>query len=121
MPSCRTSLAAGLRPCVAAAAVDVVGVACRMFIGQPSDAALQLVEVTRQSLQAAIDVCGPGVPFRAIGSAISSMADKAGKTQQRKLPAAAGTSILWEIHSQCRADLLAGSYALSQRRQATAP
>lgn len=49
-----------------------------MQSGQVSDAALELVEVTHSSLQAAIDVCGPGVPLRAIGEAISKVADGAG-------------------------------------------
>lgn len=47
-------------------------------IGRVSEAAAELVEVTRQALAAAIDVCGPGVPFSAIGSAISDVADRAG-------------------------------------------
>eukprot|EP00879_Flechtneria_rotunda_P019757 GHRR01020761.1.p1 GENE.GHRR01020761.1~~GHRR01020761.1.p1 ORF type:complete len:358 (+),score=103.92 GHRR01020761.1:387-1460(+) len=48
------------------------------LVGQPSAAALQLVEVTRQSLKAAIELCGPGVPFWAIGRIISNMAHAAG-------------------------------------------
>lgn len=38
--------------------------------------------MTQQCLQAAIDVCGPGVPFRAIGEAISSVADAAGEAPE---------------------------------------
>jgi methionine aminopeptidase len=67
-----------------AAAVEGVGCGLLRVAGHPSDAALELVEVTRQSLQAAIDVCGPGVPVRAIGSAISDVADKAGTIHQHK-------------------------------------
>jgi methionine aminopeptidase len=46
--------------------------------GQPSPAAVELVAVTQQALDAAIQLCGPDVPFRAIGHAIHSIADAAG-------------------------------------------
>lgn len=46
--------------------------------GQPTAAAQELVAVTHASLQAAIDVCGPGAPFKAIGDAICRVADAAG-------------------------------------------
>lgn len=52
--------------------------------GRVSDVAQELVAVTQQCLQAAIDVCGPGVPFRAIGEAISCVADAAGEMSGSK-------------------------------------
>jgi hypothetical protein len=51
--------------------------------GEVSTAAQDLVCVTRESLAAAIAVCGPGVPFRDIGAAISSVADRAGEDTSR--------------------------------------
>lgn len=55
-----------------------------VYTGRVSDVAQELVAVTQQCLQAAIDVCGPGVPFRAIGEAISSVADAAGEVPGSK-------------------------------------
>ncbi|KAF6259256.1 peptidase M24, structural domain-containing protein [Scenedesmus sp. NREL 46B-D3] len=37
------------------------------FVGQPSAAAAELVDVTQQALDAAIQLCGPDVPFKAMG------------------------------------------------------
>jgi methionyl aminopeptidase len=45
-----------------------------------SDAARELVQVTRTCLDAAIDVCGPGVPFSEIGRTIEGIAGGAGMT-----------------------------------------
>lgn len=38
------------------------------------------MEATRAALDAAIAVCGPGVPFRAVGAAISAVARREGLT-----------------------------------------
>ncbi|WIA28869.1 hypothetical protein OEZ86_011394 [Tetradesmus obliquus] len=54
------------------------------FVGQPSAAAVELVAVTQQALDAAIQLCGPDVPFRAIGHAIHSIADAAGMSVIRE-------------------------------------
>lgn len=46
--------------------------------GQPAPHTAELVEVTRESLDAAIRVCGPGVPFSHIGATIQALADRHG-------------------------------------------
>jgi methionine aminopeptidase len=38
--------------------------------GEPRPHAVELVEATREALAAAVAVCGPGVPFRAVGDVI---------------------------------------------------
>ncbi|KAF8072774.1 MAP1D [Scenedesmus sp. PABB004] len=48
------------------------------YVGEPAPAVAELVEATRAALDAGIAVCGPGVPFRAIGHAIHRVADAAG-------------------------------------------
>lgn len=48
------------------------------FVGEVSREAQRLCEITKQCLEAGIEVCGPGVPFRAIGGAIQEIADAAG-------------------------------------------
>lgn len=52
---------------------------CRTFYcGNVSDEAKQLVEVTKEALDAAIAICGPGVPYHLIGEKIQSKADQFG-------------------------------------------
>lgn len=46
------------------------------LVGAVDPAARRLVEVTRQALDEAIKVCGPGVPLKAIGATIQGIADK---------------------------------------------
>jgi methionyl aminopeptidase len=46
---------------------------------------VELVEVTRTALQAAIGICGPGVPFAQIGHVIQQLADRAGMSIVREL------------------------------------
>lgn len=41
-----------------------------------SEKARKLVEVTKDSLDAAIRVCGPGVEFKKVGDIIQGIADK---------------------------------------------
>eukprot|EP00887_Chlorella_sp_A99_P000834 scaffold5.g834.t1 len=49
----------------------------RMFyVGDVNPAARRLCEATKAGLDAAIKVCGPGVPFKEIGNAIQVVADK---------------------------------------------
>ena len=48
------------------------------LVGAVDPEAAQLVEVTRQALEAGIAVCKPGAPFRAIGTAIHALADQHG-------------------------------------------
>ena len=48
------------------------------LVGAVDPEAAQLVEVTRQALEAGIAVCKPGAPFRAIGAAIHALADQHG-------------------------------------------
>lgn len=49
----------------------------RMFyVGNVSPAAKKLCEVTHESLMAAIQQCGPGVPLKRIGATIQGIADK---------------------------------------------
>ena len=51
----------------------------RMFmIGKPKDDARRLVETTLDCLNAAISVCGPGVPMSEIGKTVEAMATRAG-------------------------------------------
>lgn len=57
--------------------------------------------MTRQALEAAIDVCGPGVPFRAIGSAISSVADRAGGCVGHNHRTAGSVRCLWSRVRLC--------------------
>jgi methionine aminopeptidase len=57
-----------------------------VLAGTPSAAAAELVAVTQQALDAAMQLCGPDVPFRAIGHAIHSIADAAGALFQILLP-----------------------------------
>jgi len=47
-------------------------------IGQVSSEAQRLMDTTKASLEAAIAICGPGVPFNRIGGEIQSVADAAG-------------------------------------------
>eukprot|EP00878_Enallax_costatus_P047713 GHUV01058794.1.p1 GENE.GHUV01058794.1~~GHUV01058794.1.p1 ORF type:complete len:259 (+),score=67.72 GHUV01058794.1:451-1227(+) len=49
------------------------------LVGSVSPAAAELVKVTRNCLDAAIKVCGPGVPLRAVGHAIQQISDAAGR------------------------------------------
>jgi methionyl aminopeptidase len=54
---------------------------CAVFAalqGQPAPHTQELVEVTRESLDAAIRVCGPGVPLTHIGATIQALADRHG-------------------------------------------
>ncbi|GIL60935.1 hypothetical protein Vafri_15742 [Volvox africanus] len=46
------------------------------FVGEVDAAARDLVEVTKQCLDAAIKNCGPGVPYNVIGKTIQNIADK---------------------------------------------
>eukprot|EP00271_Cylindrocystis_brebissonii_P010496 TRINITY_DN26693_c0_g1_i1.p1 TRINITY_DN26693_c0_g1~~TRINITY_DN26693_c0_g1_i1.p1 ORF type:complete len:434 (-),score=30.45 TRINITY_DN26693_c0_g1_i1:378-1541(-) len=46
------------------------------FCGEPSKEARQLVEVTKEALDRAIAICGPGVEFKRIGNIINDLADK---------------------------------------------
>lgn len=49
----------------------------RMFyVGEVSPAARQLCEATKEALNAAIKVCGPGVPIKSIGAAIQAVGDR---------------------------------------------
>eukprot|EP00249_Psilotum_nudum_P007537 c20638_g1_i1 orf=177-1268(+) len=48
------------------------------FCGNVDDSAKKLVEVTRECLERAIAICGPGVPFKKIGKTINDYADKFG-------------------------------------------
>ncbi|XP_024399780.1 methionine aminopeptidase 1D, chloroplastic/mitochondrial isoform X2 [Physcomitrium patens] len=48
------------------------------YCGNVSDEAKQLVEVTKESLDKAISICGPGVEFKKIGRTINEIADKHG-------------------------------------------
>jgi methionyl aminopeptidase len=45
------------------------------FVGQVSDEAKRLCEVTTRALDAAISICRPGVPFNKIGETIHAIAD----------------------------------------------
>uniref|UniRef100_A0A7S0WWE2 Methionine aminopeptidase n=1 Tax=Pyramimonas obovata TaxID=1411642 RepID=A0A7S0WWE2_9CHLO len=45
------------------------------IVGKASDEAKRLVQVTKEALDKAIEVCGPGVPFKEIGKAIHNHAD----------------------------------------------
>lgn len=47
-----------------------------VYVGDVSPEAQRLCEVTRSALEAAIKVCGPGVPFKEIGAAIEDVAKK---------------------------------------------
>ncbi|GFR50025.1 hypothetical protein Agub_g12175, partial [Astrephomene gubernaculifera] len=46
------------------------------LVGEVEPAARELVEVTKHCLEEAIKVCGPGVPYNAIGKTIQTIADK---------------------------------------------
>ncbi|XP_024384651.1 methionine aminopeptidase 1D, chloroplastic/mitochondrial [Physcomitrium patens] len=46
------------------------------YCGNVSDEAKKLVEVTKESLDKAISICGPGVEFKKIGRTINEIADK---------------------------------------------
>lgn len=46
------------------------------YVGKPSANAQRLVEATEEALQAAIKLCGPGVPVSAIGAACADVAAK---------------------------------------------
>ncbi|KAG1680191.1 hypothetical protein FOA52_000304 [Chlamydomonas sp. UWO 241] len=49
----------------------------RMFhVGAVDEDAKKLCEVTREALNAAIKICGPGVPYKRIGATIHDLADK---------------------------------------------
>ena len=48
------------------------------LVGSVDPQASQLVDVTRQALEAGIAVCRPGAPFKAIGAAIHALADSHG-------------------------------------------
>jgi methionyl aminopeptidase len=48
-------------------------------------AALELVEATREALEAAIARCGPGVPFSEVGRTVQRVADRAGLSVVREL------------------------------------
>mmetsp|Transcript_48476 Transcript_48476/g.155060 ORF Transcript_48476/g.155060 Transcript_48476/m.155060 type:complete len:307 (+) Transcript_48476:407-1327(+) len=48
------------------------------FVGEVAPEARKIVEVTKESLDAAIAVCKPGAPFKAIGAAIQVLADEHG-------------------------------------------
>jgi methionyl aminopeptidase len=48
-------------------------------------AALELVDATREALEAAIARCGPGVPFSEVGRTIQRVADRAGLSVVREL------------------------------------
>jgi methionyl aminopeptidase len=50
------------------------------LVGSVDEEGKRLVEVTKEALQRAIDVCGPGVPFNMIGKTISILARKEGYT-----------------------------------------
>ena len=45
-------------------------------VGNVTDEVARLVETTERALQAAIDICGPGVAVRKIGATIHALADK---------------------------------------------
>jgi methionyl aminopeptidase len=49
-----------------------------VLVGNVSDEVRALVKATDDSLKAAIDVCGPGVPIRKIGATIHALADERG-------------------------------------------
>ena len=49
-----------------------------VLVGDVSDEVRALVKATDDSLKAAIDVCGPGVPIRKIGATIHALADERG-------------------------------------------
>lgn len=49
----------------------------RMFyVGEVDEEAVRLCEATREGLNKAIGICGPGVPFKEIGRAIQTVADR---------------------------------------------
>lgn len=48
------------------------------FAGEPEEDARALCDATLEALMEGISVCGPGVPFRAIGAAIHKVARHAG-------------------------------------------
>lgn len=51
----------------------------------PSPAAVELVAAAREALEAAIAVCGPGVPFSEVGRAVQRVADRQGLSVVREL------------------------------------
>lgn len=57
----------------------VHGDTCRTFyVGEPDDETRHLVRTTKRALDAAIAICGPGVPVSEIGEVIERVANKAG-------------------------------------------
>lgn len=53
------------------------------LVGEVDAEGRRLVEVTREALNRAIEVCGPGVPLNLIGKTISILAKKEGYTVSR--------------------------------------
>lgn len=53
------------------------------LVGEVDDEGRRLVDVTREALQRAIEICGPGVPLNMIGKTISILAKKEGYTVSR--------------------------------------
>lgn len=52
---------------------------CRTFlVGDVSDEARELVDTTKRATDAAIALCGPGVPYNVIGRCIQDIADAGG-------------------------------------------
>lgn len=54
----------------------IVGLEDEMRCKEINPLHLHLMETTRQSLYAAIDICGPGVPFNRIGDAVETVVEK---------------------------------------------
>lgn len=69
--------------------------AMTVSVGEPSKVARRLIEVTKQSLEAAVKVIKPGVKTGDIGAAVQAVAEKAGFGIVRDL---VGHGVGYEIH-----------------------
>jgi methionyl aminopeptidase len=66
-------------------------------VGEVDEAGRQLIETTKECLYRAIEVCGPNVPFTAIGDAIEPIAKRKGFSVVRDF---AGHGIGKQLHEQ---------------------